>query len=123
MYPAAEIAGCSRDEFIADLLREHETEVRRCLEKGAAKVQIDFTEGRLAVKIDPGLTEKPAPQPQYRCRIPVVKCELSRRTPHRLGQLARRTPRPFRRGSGSSKSCLPPHAFERSLMARNVLED
>src|SRR4029077_8037086 len=30
----------------------HETEVRRCLEKGAHKVQIDFTEGRLAMKVD-----------------------------------------------------------------------
>ena len=53
MYPAHEIPGYSRDEFIADLLREHETEIRRCLEKGAFKVQIDFTEGRLAMKIDP----------------------------------------------------------------------
>src|SRR6202011_4995626 len=35
------------------LLSEHETEIRRCLKKGAHKVQIDFTEGRLAVKIDP----------------------------------------------------------------------
>jgi 5-methyltetrahydropteroyltriglutamate--homocysteine methyltransferase len=35
------------------LVREHVTEVRRCLERGAAKVQIDFTEGRLAVKVDP----------------------------------------------------------------------
>jgi 5-methyltetrahydropteroyltriglutamate--homocysteine methyltransferase len=34
-------------------LSEHETEIRRCLKKGAYKVQIDFTEGRLAVKIDP----------------------------------------------------------------------
>jgi 5-methyltetrahydropteroyltriglutamate--homocysteine methyltransferase len=53
MYPAAEIPGYSRAEFIDDLLREHETEVRRCLAKGAHKVQIDFTEGRLAIKIDP----------------------------------------------------------------------
>jgi 5-methyltetrahydropteroyltriglutamate--homocysteine methyltransferase len=53
MYPADEIPGYSRDEFIDDLLREHETEIRRCLQKGAAKVQIDFTEGRLAMKIDP----------------------------------------------------------------------
>jgi 5-methyltetrahydropteroyltriglutamate--homocysteine methyltransferase len=53
MYPADEIAGYSRDEFIRDLLREHETEIRNCLQKGAHKVQIDFTEGRLAVKIDP----------------------------------------------------------------------
>ncbi|MEP6494159.1 MAG: 5-methyltetrahydropteroyltriglutamate--homocysteine methyltransferase [bacterium] len=53
MYPANEIPGYSRDEFIADLLREHETEIRRCLEKGACKVQIDFTEGRFAMKLDP----------------------------------------------------------------------
>jgi 5-methyltetrahydropteroyltriglutamate--homocysteine methyltransferase len=53
MYPAEGIAGYSREEFIDDLLREHETEFRRCLEKGAHKVQIDFTEGRLAIKIDP----------------------------------------------------------------------
>ena len=53
MYPAEGIPGYSREQFIDDLLREHETEVRRCLEKGAHKVQIDFTEGRLAVKIDP----------------------------------------------------------------------
>ena len=53
MYPADEIPGYSREQFIDDLLREHETEVRNCLRKGAHKVQIDFTEGRLAVKIDP----------------------------------------------------------------------
>jgi 5-methyltetrahydropteroyltriglutamate--homocysteine methyltransferase len=53
MYPAEGIPGYSRDEFIDDLLREHETEIRRCLQKGAHKVQIDFTEGRLAMKIDP----------------------------------------------------------------------
>jgi 5-methyltetrahydropteroyltriglutamate--homocysteine methyltransferase len=53
MYPVDEIPGYSRDAFIEDLLREHETEVRRCLEKGAHCVQIDFTEGRLAVKLDP----------------------------------------------------------------------
>jgi 5-methyltetrahydropteroyltriglutamate--homocysteine methyltransferase len=53
MYPAEEIPGYSRDEFIDDLLREHVAEVRNCLRKGACKVQIDFTEARLAVKIDP----------------------------------------------------------------------
>src|SRR5438445_5235958 len=53
MYPPDEIPGYSREQFIDDLLREHETEVRNCLKKGAHKVQIDFTEGRLAVKIDP----------------------------------------------------------------------
>jgi 5-methyltetrahydropteroyltriglutamate--homocysteine methyltransferase len=53
MYPPDDIAGYTRQEFIDDLLREHETEIRRCLQKGAYKVQIDFTEGRLAVKLDP----------------------------------------------------------------------
>ncbi|MDB6039825.1 MAG: 5-methyltetrahydropteroyltriglutamate--homocysteine methyltransferase [Verrucomicrobiales bacterium] len=53
MYPAEEIPGYSRQEFIDDLLREHENEIRRCLAKGAQKVQVDFTEGRLAVKLDP----------------------------------------------------------------------
>jgi 5-methyltetrahydropteroyltriglutamate--homocysteine methyltransferase len=53
MYPATPIPGYSREEFIDDLLDEHETEVRNCLQKGAHKVQIDFTEGRLAIKIDP----------------------------------------------------------------------
>jgi 5-methyltetrahydropteroyltriglutamate--homocysteine methyltransferase len=43
----------SREQFIDDLLSEHETEIRRCLKKGAHKVQVDFTEGRLAVKLDP----------------------------------------------------------------------
>lgn len=53
MYPPEELPGYSREQFIEDLLREHETEVRRCLQKGARKVQIDFTEGRLAIKLDP----------------------------------------------------------------------
>lgn len=53
MYPADEIPGYSRDEFIEDLLHEHETEIRRCLQKGAFKVQIDFTEARFTMKIDP----------------------------------------------------------------------
>jgi 5-methyltetrahydropteroyltriglutamate--homocysteine methyltransferase len=53
LYPPGGIAGYAREEFIEDLLREHETEVRRCLQKGAFKVQIDFTEARLAVKLDP----------------------------------------------------------------------
>jgi 5-methyltetrahydropteroyltriglutamate--homocysteine methyltransferase len=52
MYPADDIPNYSRQEFIDDLLREHELEIRRCFEKGANKVQIDFTEGRLAIKLD-----------------------------------------------------------------------
>jgi 5-methyltetrahydropteroyltriglutamate--homocysteine methyltransferase len=53
LYPAENLPGYSREEFIKDLLGEHEKEIRGCFAKGAHKVQIDFTEGRLAVKIDP----------------------------------------------------------------------
>src|SRR6476661_11043640 len=53
MYPPDEIPGYSRDEFISDLLSEHVKEIRGCLKMGAHKVQIDFTEARLAVKLDP----------------------------------------------------------------------
>lgn len=53
MYPSDGLPGYPRAQFIDDLLNEHETEVRRCLEAGAHKVQVDFTEGRLAIKLDP----------------------------------------------------------------------
>lgn len=53
LYPQDGVPGYSRDAFVEDLLREHETDIRRCLERGAHNVQIDFTEGRLAVKLDP----------------------------------------------------------------------
>lgn len=52
MYPAEGIADYPRQNFIQDLLDEHEKEVRACLEKGAQSVQVDFTEARLAIKID-----------------------------------------------------------------------
>ena len=53
MYPPDGIAGYPREAFITDLLDEHTTEVRRCLDGGAYRVQIDFTEGHLAMKLDP----------------------------------------------------------------------
>ena len=52
-YPESELPGYSRSQFIDDLLQEHEAEIRACLTEGAHSVQIDFTEGRLACKIDP----------------------------------------------------------------------
>jgi len=51
--PSQSIPDYPHEQFIEDLLREHETEIRRCLQKGAHKVQIDFTEARLAMKVDP----------------------------------------------------------------------
>ncbi len=52
IYPQAGIPGYSREAFLADLVREAQTDVRRCLAAGAS-VQIDFTEGRLCIKLDP----------------------------------------------------------------------
>jgi 5-methyltetrahydropteroyltriglutamate--homocysteine methyltransferase len=53
LYPAAGIGGYSRDAFIADLLDEAEADIRQCLDAGADVVQLDFTEGRLSLKLDP----------------------------------------------------------------------
>lgn len=53
LYPQSGIEGYSRDAFIADLLSQAESDIRRCLSRGAHNVQIDFTEGRLAIKLDP----------------------------------------------------------------------
>jgi 5-methyltetrahydropteroyltriglutamate--homocysteine methyltransferase len=53
LYPAEGIEGYPREQFLDDLVAEAETDIRRCLRGGAHKVQIDFTEGRLAVKLDP----------------------------------------------------------------------
>jgi 5-methyltetrahydropteroyltriglutamate--homocysteine methyltransferase len=53
LYPATEIAGYSREEFLADLIAEAESDIRGALDAGAASVQIDFTEARLSLKLDP----------------------------------------------------------------------
>ncbi|ROP41690.1 cobalamin-independent methionine synthase II family protein [Saccharothrix texasensis] len=53
LYPADGIDGYSRDEFVADLVNETEADIRACLDAGAAVVQLDFTEGRLSLKLDP----------------------------------------------------------------------
>jgi 5-methyltetrahydropteroyltriglutamate--homocysteine methyltransferase len=53
LYPPAGIADYSREIFIEDLIEEARRDIRECLEAGAACVQIDFTEGRLALKLDP----------------------------------------------------------------------
>ncbi|MDN7131859.1 cobalamin-independent methionine synthase II family protein [Halomonas sp. MC140] len=52
-YPPEAIPGYSREDFLEDLVNEQEKEIRACFAVGAQKVQIDFTEGRLALKLDP----------------------------------------------------------------------
>jgi 5-methyltetrahydropteroyltriglutamate--homocysteine methyltransferase len=53
LYPSTEIPGYSREAFVADLINEAEADIRGALDAGAANVQIDFTEGRLSLKLDP----------------------------------------------------------------------
>jgi len=52
IYPDEGIVGYSREAFIEDLLHEHVREVRSCLDKRAYKVQIDFVEANLALRLD-----------------------------------------------------------------------
>ena len=53
LYPAEGIEGYPRATFLDDLVGEAVRDIRGCLQAGAHRVQIDFTEGRLAVKLDP----------------------------------------------------------------------
>jgi 5-methyltetrahydropteroyltriglutamate--homocysteine methyltransferase len=53
LYPQRGIRGYTRDQYLDALIAEQEAEIRRCLKKGAHVVQMDFTEGRLSIKLDP----------------------------------------------------------------------
>ena len=53
VYPQDGIEGYPREAFLDDLVREAATDIRRCLDRGAHNVQIDFTEARLSLKLDP----------------------------------------------------------------------
>jgi len=53
LYPQAQHSGYSREQYLDALIAEQEGEIRRCLQKGAHVVQIDFTEGRFSIKLDP----------------------------------------------------------------------
>ena len=53
IYPPHGIDGYPREAFLADLVREAAADIRGALDMGAHGVQVDFTEGRLAVKLDP----------------------------------------------------------------------
>src|SRR2546430_11327999 len=50
LYPRGGIRSYSREEYLDALIAEQEGEIRRCLNKGAHVVQMDFTEGRLSIK-------------------------------------------------------------------------
>jgi 5-methyltetrahydropteroyltriglutamate--homocysteine methyltransferase len=53
LYPQGGILGYPREQYLQALIAEQEGEIRRCLHKGAHVVQMDFTEGRLSIKLDP----------------------------------------------------------------------
>jgi 5-methyltetrahydropteroyltriglutamate--homocysteine methyltransferase len=53
LYPSSAIPDYPRDAFLSDLVDEAVSDIRRCLDQGADSVQIDFTEGRLSLKLDP----------------------------------------------------------------------
>lgn len=54
LYPLSDpVPGYSREEFEEDIVQECVTDIRKAFETGAARVSIDFTEGRLATREDP----------------------------------------------------------------------
>lgn len=53
LYPAQGIDGYPREAFLDDLVDEAEADIRGALDAGAQTVQLDFTEGRLSIKLDP----------------------------------------------------------------------
>src|ERR1700750_1946513 len=54
LYPLdSEIPGYTREQFEEDLVNECEKDIRQAFAAGAARVSVDFTEGRLATRNDP----------------------------------------------------------------------
>jgi 5-methyltetrahydropteroyltriglutamate--homocysteine methyltransferase len=53
IYPQDGIDGYDRAAFLDDLVDACEQDIRRSLDRGAHRVQMDFTEGRLSIKLDP----------------------------------------------------------------------
>lgn len=53
LYPPDGIGSYPPEAFLEDLADQAEADIRGCLEAGAHVVQLDFTEGRLSLKLDP----------------------------------------------------------------------
>lgn len=53
LYPSSGLRDYPQDVFLSDLVNEAEADIRGALEAGAEVVQIDFTEARLSLKLDP----------------------------------------------------------------------
>ena len=119
MYPADGIDGYPREAFIEDLVAEAASEIRACLDRGAI-VQIDFTEARLSLKLDPsgglldafvdlnnrvldGLTDAER-QRVGRAHLPGRRPGLDPQRGHRLRGAAARPVPPERRTTSTSSS-------------------
>jgi methionine synthase II (cobalamin-independent) len=85
LYPENGIEGYPREKFLDDLVDQAEADIRGALDAGAHTVQMDFTEGRLSIKLDPSrsllnafvaLNNRVLAQftPQERARIGVHTC-------------------------------------------------
>ena len=53
LYPQEGLPDYSQQQFIKDLVNQSVADVRSCFDNGAHHVQVDFTEARLAIKLDP----------------------------------------------------------------------
>ncbi len=53
IYPKITIESYSCEQFLVDLMSEAETDIRECFTSGAHSVQLDFTEARYSLKLDP----------------------------------------------------------------------
>ncbi|WP_040815410.1 cobalamin-independent methionine synthase II family protein [Nocardia concava] len=53
LYPPGGIDDYPRERFLSDLMDQSEADIRAALDAGADSVQLDFTEGRLSLKLDP----------------------------------------------------------------------
>lgn len=52
LYADADLPDYRREDFLASVVSECASEIQGCLDKGAHTVQLDFTEARLACKLD-----------------------------------------------------------------------
>jgi len=53
LYPQDGLQDYSQEQFINDLVQQSVADIRSCFDNGAHHVQVDFTEARLAIKLDP----------------------------------------------------------------------
>jgi 5-methyltetrahydropteroyltriglutamate--homocysteine methyltransferase len=56
LYPQEGLSDYPQQQFLADLINQSSADIRSCFNNGAQHVQVDFTEARLAIKLDPSKT-------------------------------------------------------------------